>query len=70
MTDIRRDGIMECRKKTYTKKGNYNKKESRKDESTEWMVAIFAKYCLKIALCLFLISLDSFHRVKLNYLST
>ncbi len=35
MTDIRRDGIMECRKKTYTKKGNYNKKESRKDESTD-----------------------------------
>jgi len=26
---------MECRKKTYTKKGNYNKKESRKDESTD-----------------------------------
>ena len=35
MADIRRDGIMECRKKTYTKKGNYNKKESRKDESTD-----------------------------------
>lgn len=35
MTDMRRDGIMECKKKTYTKKGNYNKKESRKDESTD-----------------------------------
>ena len=26
---------MENKKKTYTKKGNYNKKESRKDESTD-----------------------------------
>ena len=40
MTDIRRDGIMECGKKTYTKKGTtdkrtYGKKDFRKDESTE-----------------------------------
>lgn len=32
MTDIRRDGIMECRKKTYTKKGTT---EKRKFETTE-----------------------------------
>ena len=32
MTDIRRDGIMECRKKTYTKKGAT---EKRKFETTE-----------------------------------
>ena len=32
MTDIRRDGMMECRKKTYTKKGTT---EKRKFETTE-----------------------------------
>ena len=57
-TDIRIHGtsdlqtFMENKKKTYTKKGNYNKKESRKDESTEHTSWDLRKYELTESSCI------------------